>query len=348
MAGVRWHAWSRVVGLTKPFFVSHMRWRAAAFIGVLALLLVALNVLNVVNSYVGRNFMTAISRRDHEQYFRFTLLYLGVFAVSAVVGVFYQYVQDRLALLWRYWFTQHLIDRYLSGHMFDHISAKKGIDNPDQRIAEDVRTFTSNLLSFAVMIINSTLTTFAFAGILWSIMPALLGTAVLYAAVGSVLTIVLGHRLVHLSNLQLKKEADLRYGLIHVREHGEQPVDQRGQPQEARRVRARLRRVVTNSLAMIRVSRNVGFFTSKYNYLVPVLPVMIVAPRYLRAEIEFGVVSQSAMAFAQLMGAFSLIVAQFQSVSTFAAVIQRLGALWEEMGGEEHLVAVVQHEAPHT
>jgi putative ATP-binding cassette transporter len=75
----------------------------------------------------------------------------------------------------------------------------------------------------------------------------------------------------------------------------------------------------------------VAFFTSGYNYLVPILPILIVAPLYLRGKIELGVVTQSAMAFAQLLGAFSLIVAQFQSISAFAAVVRRLGALWEEM-----------------
>jgi putative ATP-binding cassette transporter len=218
----------------------------------------------------------------------------------------------------------------LAGHTFDRIAAKKEIDNPDQRISEDVRTFTSTLVSFVVMIANSTLTTIAFAGVLWSITPALLLTAVLYAALGSTLTVFLGFRLVALNNLQLKKEADFRYGLIHLREHAE-PLNARGEPREARRVRARLRRVVHNTRAIIGVTRNVGFFTSGYNYLVQILPILVVAPRYFRGEVEFGVVTQSAMAFAQLLGAFSLIVAQFQSLSTFAAVIGRLGALHEEM-----------------
>jgi putative ATP-binding cassette transporter len=279
---------------------------------------------------VGRNFITAIALRDRGQYFRFAVLYMGVFAASAATGVSQQFVQDRLALSWRDWLTRHLIDRYLAGHTFDRISAKKDIDNPDQRIAEDVHTFTSTLLSFLVMIANSALTTFAFAGVLWSITPLLLLTAVLYAALGSAFTVLLGHRLVALNNLQLKKEADLRHGLIHVREHGE-PLGERRERLEGRQVRARLRRVVHNSSAIIGVTRNVGFFTSGYNYLVPILPILIVAPLYLRGTIELGVVTQSAMAFAQLLGAFSLIVVQFQSISTFAAVVRRLGSLWEEL-----------------
>jgi putative ATP-binding cassette transporter len=330
MATLNRRAWSPLVGIGKAFVLSPVRWRAAGALAAIFALLLALNALNVGNSYVGRNFITAIAQRDRGQYVRFAILYVGVFAASSVTAVSLQFVQDRLALLWRDWLTRHLLHRYLAGHGFERVSAKKDIDNPDQRITEDVHTFTTTLLSFVVMIANSTLTTLAFAGVLWSITPLLFLLAVLYAALGSVFTVLLGHRLVSLNNLQLKKEADLRYGLIHVREHGA-PLGERGEAQEGRRIRARLRRVVYNSRAIIRVTRNMGFFTSAYNYLVPILPIMIVAPRYLRGTVQFGVVTQSAMAFAQLLGAFSLIVAQFQSISTFAAVIRRLGSLWEEL-----------------
>jgi putative ATP-binding cassette transporter len=332
---VRWtsppshSALARLVTVGTPFFVSRMRWRAAGALGGIVALLLTLNALNVANSYVGRNFMTAISERNAERYLKFTLLYFAVFAASTVVGVVCQFVQDRLALLWRDWLTGHLIDRYLSGQMFDWINTKSAIDNPDQRIAEDVRTFTSTLLSFVVMMVNAVLTTLAFAGVLWSIAPTLLLTAILYATLGSLVTMALGYRLVSLNNLQLKKEAYLRHGLIHLREHLE-PLDTRGQP-SGLRVRYLLRRVIRNSRAMIGVNRNLGFFTSGYNYLVPIIPIVIVAPRYLQGHIELGMVTQSAMAFAQLLGAFSLIVAQFSSISSFAAVVRRLGSLWEEM-----------------
>jgi vitamin B12/bleomycin/antimicrobial peptide transport system ATP-binding/permease protein len=330
MAPINRYPWFGLLSIGRTFFLSPMRWRAVWSLSAIIALLLTLNALNVANSYVGRNFMTAIALRDREQYLRFAVLYLGVFAASAITGVSQQFMQDRLALSWRDWLTRHLIHRYLSGCTFDRISAKSSIDNPDQRIAEDVHTFTGTLLSFVVMITNSALTTIAFAGVLWSISRVLLLTAILYAAVGSVFTVLLGYPLVALNSLQLKKEADLRYGLIHVREHG-LPLGERDEPQEARRIQARLRRVVRNSRAMIGVTRNVGFFTSGYNYLVPILPLLIVAPLYLRGKIELGVVTQSAMAFAQLLGAFSLVVAQFQSISAFAAVVRRLSSLCDEM-----------------
>jgi vitamin B12/bleomycin/antimicrobial peptide transport system ATP-binding/permease protein len=332
MASLNQRTWPRLVVVGKAFFLSRMRWLAARDIAAIVAFLLALNALNVANSFVGRNFVTAIAHRDPKQYSHFAVLYIVVFAASTLAGVCQQFVQDRLALCWRDWLTRHLIDRYLSGHAFDRIRSNKDIDNPDQRIAEDVRTFTSTLLSFSVMIVNSTLTTLAFAGVLWSIDPLLLLTAALYAALGSGFAFAIGYRLVGLNNLQLKKEADLRFSLIRVREH-EEPLGESATRQVGRRVLGRLRRVVHNGRAIIGVSRNVGFFTSGYHYLVQILPILIVAPLYLRGTVEFGVVTQSAMAFAQLLGAFSLVVAQFQAISILGAAIHRLGSLWEEMDG---------------
>jgi putative ATP-binding cassette transporter len=331
MAFLDRRAFSQLVDVGRPFFVSSHRWRAIGALAVILTLLLALNGLNVLNSYVGRNFISAIAARNQPRYVLFTALYVLVFAASTVTGVMQQYVQDRLALSWRDWLTRHFVVQYLSGRVYERISAHREIDNPDERIAQDVRAFTSTLVSFAVMTTNAVLTTIAFAGVLWSIAPSLVVTAVLYAAFGSVLTIGLGRTLVGLNDRQLKREADMRYALIHAREHAGVGDASAG---ESRRVRVRLRRVVRNAASIIRVTRNVSFFTSGYGYLVQILPIVLVVPRYLAGEIELGVVTQSAMAFAQVLGAFSLIVVQFQTISSFTAVLRRVGSLWDGMKPE--------------
>ena len=261
-----------------------------------------LNGLDVVNSYVGRSFMTAIAQRERRQFILFALAYLGVFAASAVAGCPPRVFPGPLALLWRDWLTQQLVRHYLNGETYSRIRARGGIDNPDQRISEDVRTFTTSLLSFGVTFLNSVVTTVAFVGVLWSISRWLLLCAVGYAALGSLVTVVIGHRLVELQNLELKREADLRYGLMHVREHAKRITALHDESAENSHIHRALRMVVDNTGAIIGVTRNVGFFTSGFNYLVPILPIIIVAPSYMRGEIEFGVVTQAAMAFAQILG----------------------------------------------
>lgn len=320
-------AWSRLAAISLPIFRSEKRWLAFGGLGLILALLLSLNGLNAVNSYVGRGFMTAIAERQSHRFVVLAGGYLAVFAGSTIVAVFFQFTQDRLALMWRAWLCLHLERKYLARQVYYRIEAARKVDNPDQRLAEDVKTFTATLLSFLTMVVNSAITIVTFASILWLITPWLLVTAVAYAACGSLATIWLGRRLPGLSNSQLQKEADLRYALVRVREYAEPIALLQGEQDEHVRLDRRLQQVVENFKRVIGVHRNVGFFTSGYNYLVPLIPVLIVAPRYLRGEVDFGTVTQSGMAFAQIIGALSLMVAQYQSISEFVAVAMRLSQL---------------------
>jgi len=109
------HVWSRLVRLSKPFFTSEERGRAIGMLAALVFLLLSMNGLNVVNSYVGRDFMTAIAEREPHRYYTLALAYLGVFAASTVVAALLRYTELTLGLRWRDWLTRHFLARYLSG-----------------------------------------------------------------------------------------------------------------------------------------------------------------------------------------------------------------------------------------
>ncbi len=323
--------WSRIARITRPIFVSPQKWHAIAWLAALLALLLSVTGLNVVNSYVGGWFITAISERNPAGYRSMAIRYLGVFAASTVVAVFAKFCEERLGLLWRGWLTGHLLDKYLAGRAYFRLMGRADIDNPDQRMSEDVKTFTTTTLSFLLMLLNATITAIAFSGVLWSITPLLLGVAIAYAASGSLLTIFVGRKLVSLNNSQLQKEANFRYELIHVREYADSIAILRGELKQRDRLRKRLSELVGNFRSIVAVNRNLGFFTIGYNWLIQIIPYLIVAPRYIRGEVELGVVTQSAMAFTQILGAFSLIITQFTLISSFAAVVNRLGTIWEAL-----------------
>ena len=325
------HTWSHFIAIGAPFLHSDVRWKAIALLALLIALLLSISGLNIHNSYVGRDFMTAVARREASRFYRLALLYAGGFAVTTMVAIFYRFTEERLGLFWRQWLTRHLMQRYLSHHAYYWITARADIDNPDQRIAEDIRTFTATTLSFALILLNAMITLVAFTGVLWSITPWLVFAAVAYALFGSLMTMVLGHRLVGLNFLQLKKEADLRYDLMRVREEAESIAYRHGEAQEHARLSRRLTAAVENCKRIIAVNRNLGFFTTGYNYMTQIIPVLIVAPLYIREDIAFGVVTQAATAFTFVVGAFSVLVTEFQRLSTFAAVITRLGAFREAL-----------------
>ncbi len=150
------------------------------------------------------------------------------------------------------------------------------------------------------------------------------------------MTLLLGRPLVGLNYRQLDREADFRSAQNHINEHAESVALLRWEGQAAVRLHRLLDALVDNYRRITSVNRNLGFFTTGYNYLIQIIPALVVAPLYIRGEVEFGVVTQSAMAFSQLLGAFSLIVNQFQSLSSFAAVIARVDALGEAI---EHTTA---------
>lgn len=322
-------AWARFRSLVMPIFRSEERWRVSFFLGTLVFMLLVIAWLNVRNNEIGGRFITAATKKDVSEFQRQALFYIGVFALLTVAAVINRYVEQRLGLLWRQWLTARMVSRYLQSKHFHRLKGSEHIDNPDQRLTDDINTFTQVTLSFVLILLNSIMTLIAFSSVLWSITPTLFLVAVGYAAFGSFMTILIGRRLVGLNFLQLKKEADLRYRLIRIRENSEAIAFVQSERQENTGVRERLSALVRNFREIIRVNVNLGLFTNGYNYLTQIIPTIVVAPRFFAGEIEFGVVTQSAMAFTFTLNAFSVIVTEFQRISSFGAVIARLGAIHE-------------------
>jgi vitamin B12/bleomycin/antimicrobial peptide transport system ATP-binding/permease protein len=321
--------WSRFVTAVRYFVTSEVGGKAIALFAGLLALLFGISGLNVLNSYVGRDFMTAIEQRNRGEFVQQAMLYVGVFGASTAAAVFFRFVEERLGLLWRAWLTGRVVNLYLGDHTYYRLNMTGRLTNPDQRIAEDIRTFVTMTLSLCLMVLNGTLTVLAFSSVLWSISRTLFLVGIAYAMAGSLLTILLGRPLVRLNYRQADREADFRSALIHVGENIEPVALLRREHQLESRLQDRLDAVVANMRRIIGVNRNLGFFTTGYNYMVQIIPALIVAPLFIRGDIEFGVITQSAMAFAHLLGAFSLIITQFQVITSYAAVLARLSALSE-------------------
>jgi putative ATP-binding cassette transporter len=177
------------------------------------------------------------------------------------------------------------------------------------------------------MIMNGTLAVISFSGVLWTISPLLFGVAIGYALLGTLAAIYLGRPLIGLNYNQSDQEATFRSDLIHVRENSDSIALSHHEDVLTNRLLRRIDGLASNFRRIISVNRNLGFFTTGYNFLIQIIPALLVAPLFIRGKAEFGVITQSAVAFAQLLGAFSLIVNQFQAISSFAAVIARLSSL---------------------
>jgi putative ATP-binding cassette transporter len=321
--------WSRFLLITTPFFRSQAgRWGIGLLVLLFTLVLVVKS-LDIGNNYVYGNLITAATDRQAESVGHLALLYAGVFAFSALVVASSRFTEERLGLRWREWLTRHLLDRYLAGRAYHRIQASAQLDNPDQRITEDVKTFTTNTLSIVLILVNSMVALLGFAGVLGSITPWLLVGAVGYAVFGTVMTVLLGKRLIGLDMLQFKKEADFRYELIRVREHADAVALLQGEEREKGRIGGRLGKVLDNFRTIIGVNRNLVCFTFWYDAMTRLLPVLITVPLYMRGEIHFGQVLQAQAGFSFVLDAFSVLAKEFQRITTFAAVVERLGAFYE-------------------
>ena len=317
--------------LVKPFFSSEVKWQARGLLLLVAVFALSIAGINVLLSYIARDFMTAFALKEKDEFFRKLVVYLIGFACATPVTVFYSYTEQRLALLWRLWLSRQMLNKYFGNLAYYKINTYEGIDNPDQRLEEDIRSFCQTSLSLFLIICNSILTLVLFIGILWSISINLIIGVLVYAFVGSVITYMIGRPLISLNFAQLKKEADYRYKLVNVRDNAESIAFYRGQKKELTRARQLLKKALENILRIINLNRNLGFFTTLYNNIKPVLPIVIVAPLYLSGNIEFGVVTQAADAFIRVLEALSVLIQHFGTISAVTAVVTRLGSFSEAL-----------------
>jgi putative ATP-binding cassette transporter len=323
------HVWVQLWRLIRPYFFGRTWGRAWLQLAALIILSVAVTGVGIWAGFVLSDVMTALQKRNPAGFEKGLWIYLGTFAATIPLAAYYRYVEERLALNWRDFLSRTLMLRYFYNRAYYRLLGHEEIDNPDQRISEDARNFTITSLSFSLIVINSTIQIIGYAGVLWSISGTLVTVLVGYAVAGTLVAFLIGKRLIGLNYLQYEREANLRYGLVRVRDNSESIAFYRGERRELRDLRARLGGVVGNMLVLIRWNRNLAFFTTGYNSLALILPLVIVAPLFMQGKVEFGKIAQATAAFGTFLAAVSLFITQFERLSAFAAGVTRLGTLWE-------------------
>ena len=320
---------------TAIFIWKLPRWKGRAkqwsLLAALLLLSIMVSGLNVIISFTVRFIDTALVDKNEATFWLFLGVYGGVFVVGTAIVVIYRYCQELLGVYWREWLTDNILQRYLDNRAYYQINAQKQIDNPDQRIAEDIKSFTRTSLRLLLSVLDSVITLVSFVAVLWSISSSLSLVLVGYALFGTVVTVLLGRRLIGLNYTQLQREADFRYGLVHLRDNAESIAFYGGESQELESVGQRFSSAIRNYHALIGWQRNLDFFTTGHNYFVRILPYLVVAPIYLAGETDFGTIGQATVAFFQIFSALTVIINQFDLLTAFAAGINRIAAFDETL-----------------
>jgi ABC-type uncharacterized transport system fused permease/ATPase subunit len=201
---------------------------------------------------------------------------------------------------------------------------KEDVDNPDQRISEDIRSFTEFSLTFFLTLVTSTIDLVAFSFILFSIMPQLFVAIFGFATLGTFATICVGRILIRLNYESLAKEADFRFSLVRVRENAESIAFYAGEAVEERETFRRFAYVIKNMTQINFAQMKLDFVTTGYNYVTWILPIIVVAPEYFAGNVELGVISQASAAFGHILDDLSIVINSFTDVAAFSAGIDRL------------------------
>lgn len=316
----------RFWAIANPYWQSEEKWQARGFLLLVVLLSLVYAGLSVILNNQRGAMISALSAQDQTRFWHTILIFTAILAAYAPQYAGYIYLRDRLGLQWRRWLTNRFVHSYFQNRAYYNLNQiGSEIDNPDQRIAEDVKSFTQESLTFLLVIVDSLLAVIAFSGVLWVISPMLVWFLVLYALIGTLLTVgVFGKPLVRLNFEQLKKEADFRFSLVRVREHAEAIAFYRGETREAEQVNHRFMAAFENFKRLIFWELNLNVITNAYEFLPFILPAIVVAPGIFAGDLEIGKVTEAQGAFIRIFFSLNLIVARFQELTTFGAGIDRL------------------------
>jgi len=342
--------------LAKPYWVSAERRRGLALLGLLVGLSIGLVWLEVQWNSWNNDFYNALQNKDQAEFFRqlgrFTLI--AVFWV--VARVYRLYFQQILLIEWRTWLNEHLLARWLKDRAYYRLQlADRGIDNPDQRIADDLRIFVEKTLELGVGLLSAVATLACFIAILWtlssdfalggvSLPGVLVWIAVVYALVGSFLAHRIGRRLIGLDFEQQRYEADYRYSLVRLRENSEGVALYRGESLELANFRGRFAHVIRNWWGIVEKRKQLNWFVSFYEQFSIAFPYLVAAPRYFAGAVGMGFIFQTASAFRNVQWSLSWFVNSYTEfaywkatvdlLTSFSASLERVRAEAQKESGE--------------
>lgn len=346
--------------LSAPYFsASDEKWRARGLLAaIVALNLAAVYMLVLLNDWQ-RVFFDALQNKDQAvflaQLWRFTYLAM----IFIVIAIYRFYLTQLLQLRWRAWMTRDLMHRWLGDHAFYRMELARyagapeptttaaGLphpgqrvpDNPDQRLQEDINLFTAQTIGLSMGLLNAVVTLLSFVGVLWALSGSFSFTlsgnsftipgfmvwmAVLYCAVGSVLTHYIGRPLIGLNFEQQKREADYRHHLVRVREYSESIALDQGEKVEEQNLDTRFSAVLSNYLKLIGKQKQLVGFTNLFGQAAAVFPYIIAAPRFFSGAIQLGELMQIGNAFDRVQGALSWFVDNYDGLAAWRATTERL------------------------
>ncbi|MCK8783006.1 ABC transporter ATP-binding protein/permease [Roseomonas sp. NAR14] len=343
--------------LARPYWTSEERWRARGMLALLVVLNLSLVGLNVLLTFWQRAFYNALEARDWDGFQSLLLTwrvneegflpgFCGIAAVFILIAVYQLYLRQALQIRWRRWMTVVYLERWLADRAYYRLAlseggrgsrgqAEEGTDNPDQRIAEDVRLYVDNTLALGLDLMSTVVTLFSFVAVLWSLSGPLtlfgldipgymVWVAMIYAVFGTVVTHLIGRRLIGLNFDRQRVEADFRFALMRLRENAEGIALYGGERDEHRGLAERFRALMENFWSIMVTTKRVTFFTASYSQVAIIFPFVVAAPAFFAGKVTLGGLFQISSAFGQVQGSLSWFVTSYRDLADWRATVRRL------------------------
>lgn len=333
--------WRASWSLIAPYWKSSDKWIARLLLASVVSLALGMVYLNVLFNDWNRDFYNALENKNFEvfkeQLWQFSILAF----IFIVVAIYKIYLTQALEIRWRGWMTKQYMKDWLENQSYYRIEQTGTADNPDQRIAEDLKYLTSGSLSLSLGLLSSIVTLLSFVGILWSVsgpisfviaeqklhIPGyMVWFALLYAGVGSLLVAWIGKPLIKQNYNQQKFEADFRFGLIRIRENAEAIALYRGEQEEQQSLQGHFNEIRNNWWSIMKTTKKLNIASTFYAQFAVIFPFLVGAPRYFSGAITLGGLMQISSAFGQVQSALSWFIDAFGQLAEWKASVNRLSS----------------------
>ncbi|CAE7326433.1 unnamed protein product, partial [Symbiodinium natans] len=279
-----------------------------------------------------REFQNALHDKDKEKFYAtLFLMFKVVLSIMPLWGL-RELLRGTLALEWRRYLTGALLTRYIGdSRMYYRLKLLgKGLDNPDQRIAQDCGEFTDAILQFLALLVQNIMLILLQSSLLFNISRDLFYFVVVYSVVLNVLTfVVFGGPLTRLRRRTLAQEATFRFGLVRVREHAESIAFYSGAGFERWRCQELFTSLMHTLYRMLGVTVSFSVILAAANYVVRVAPFAVLAGKYFAGDIDFGAMMEAFSILSGLETAFTTLVSQMSAITDMGAQAIRIQQIWD-------------------